>query len=137
MLRYLFDTDHLTLFQRGCASVAQRLALQPAGSVAISVVTVEEVLRGRPAQLARAADGPSRIRHYGLLEETLQDFANFPRVSFDQAAEAHFQRYRSLRIGTQDRKIASIALSNQLTLVTANHRDFSQVPGLLLEDWSN
>ena len=54
MLRYLFDTDHLTMFQRGRASVALRLASQPAGSVGISVVTVEEVLRGRLAQLARA-----------------------------------------------------------------------------------
>ena len=30
---------------------------------------------------------------------------------------------------------AAIALANGLTLVTHNTREFSRVPGLLLEDW--
>jgi tRNA(fMet)-specific endonuclease VapC len=136
MLRYVFDTDHLTLFENGHSSVARRLASQPARSVGISVVTIEETLRGRLAQLARAADGPARIYHYDLLEQTLIDFTHFPVVPYDQAAETNFQHLRSVRIGTQDRKIASIALASQLILVTANRRDFARVPGLVLEDWS-
>ena len=83
-----------------------------------------------------ARDGPSRIHQYGVLEQSLLDFANFPLVSFDQAADVRFHELRFIRIGTQARKIASIALSQQLTVVTANRRDFSQVPGLALEDWS-
>jgi tRNA(fMet)-specific endonuclease VapC len=136
MLRYLFDTDHLTLFENGHPSVARRLASQPAQSVGISVVTIEETLRGRLAQLGRAADGPARIYHYELLEQTLIDFTHFPVLSFDQATEAIFQQLRSVRIGTQDRRIASVALASQLILVTANRRDFARVPGLVLEDWS-
>ena len=136
MLRYLFDTDHLTLFENGHPAVARRLASQSAGSVGISVVTIEETLRGRLAQLARAADGPSRIYRYHLLEQTLIDFGYFPVAPFDQVAELNFQQLRSVRIGTQDRKIASIARAGGLILVTANHRDFSRVPGLVLEDWS-
>jgi tRNA(fMet)-specific endonuclease VapC len=100
------------------------------------VVTIEEVLRGLLAQLARAGDGPTRIRHYTRLAETLQLFTQFPVVPYDQAAEASFQPLRAIRIGTQDRKIAAIALANQLILVTRNRRDFARVPGLLQEDWS-
>ncbi|WP_395092089.1 hypothetical protein [Armatimonas sp.] len=35
-----------------------------------------------------------------------------------------------------DLKIASIALSNQATLLTRNLRDYSKVPGLRCEDWT-
>jgi tRNA(fMet)-specific endonuclease VapC len=31
--------------------------------------------------------------------------------------------------------IASIALANGLTLVTHNTKEFSRVPGLILQDW--
>jgi tRNA(fMet)-specific endonuclease VapC len=34
-----------------------------------------------------------------------------------------------------DLKIASIVLANQATLLSANLRDFQQVPGLQVEDW--
>jgi tRNA(fMet)-specific endonuclease VapC len=136
MLRYLLDTDHLTLFQRGHAPVARRVALEPPDAIGISVVSIEESLRGRLAQLARAGDGPARIKQYMLLEQSIQLFAQFPIVSYDQDAETNFQQLRALRMGTQDRKIASIALAAQLILVTANRRDFARVPGLVLEDWS-
>jgi tRNA(fMet)-specific endonuclease VapC len=136
MLRYLLDTDHLTLFQRGHAPVARRVALEPPDAIGISVVTIEESLRGRLAQLARAGDGPARIKQYMLLEQSIQLFAQFPIVSYDQDAETNFQQLRALRMGTQDRKIGSIALAGQLILVTANRRDFARVPGLVLEDWS-
>jgi tRNA(fMet)-specific endonuclease VapC len=41
-----------------------------------------------------------------------------------------------LRIGTQDLKIASVALANNLILLTRNRRDFGRIPGLMLDDWS-
>jgi tRNA(fMet)-specific endonuclease VapC len=136
MLRYLLDTDHLTLFQRGHAPVARHVALEPPDAIGISVVTIEESLRGRLAQLARAGDGPARIKQYMLLEQSIQLFAQFPIVSYDQDAETNFQQLRALRMGTQDREIASIALAAQLILVTANRCDFARVPSLVLEDSS-
>jgi tRNA(fMet)-specific endonuclease VapC len=136
MLQYLFDTDHLTLFQHGHPLVLHRLGLQPAASVGISVVVVEEILRGRLARLARSSDGAARMHHYALLEEALTDFDQFPVVSYDQAVEDEFQRIRHIRIGTQDLKIAATALTNRLPLVTGNRRDFAKVPRLMIEDWS-
>ena len=86
MLRYLLDTDHLTLFQHGHPLVVQRLRLQAVATVGTSVVTIEEALRGRLARLAGARDGKTRIGQYRLLAETLQLFAQFPVASYDQAA---------------------------------------------------
>ena len=135
MLQYLLDTDHLTLYEHGHALVIQRVTSHT-GAVGISVVTIEESLRGRLAALAQARDGPSRIDRYAWLARTVQLFTQFENVPFDQRAENEFQQLRSVRIGTRDRKIASIALAQNITLVTRNRRDFLRIPGLSLEDWS-
>jgi tRNA(fMet)-specific endonuclease VapC len=138
MLQFLLDTDHLTLFDQGDPTVCSRLAAEPSGTVGISIVTVEEYLRGRLAQLARARDGPARIHRYGLLLASVRLLGDVPAVPFDQSAEDAFQRLLGLRlrVGTQDLKIAAVGLANQLIVVTRNHRDFSKVPGLGLDDWS-
>ena len=109
MLQYILDTDHLTLYKQGHALAVYRIELQPVGAVGICVVTAEEALRGRLAALSRAADGPTRIRRYDLLDWTIHLCTEFPNVPFDQLAEDEFQRLRSIRIGSQDLKIASIA----------------------------
>ncbi len=68
MLQFLFDTDHLTLFQHGHAKVVQRITSQATGSVGVAVITMQEALRGRLAVVSRARTGADRIRAYdGLL----------------------------------------------------------------------
>jgi len=44
-------------------------------------------------------------------------------------------RRAKVRIGTMDLKIASIALVHDALLLSANLRDFRQVPGLEVENW--
>lgn len=138
MLRFVLDTDHLTLFDLHHPPLIQRLARHPPDAIGVSVVTVEEALRGRLAALGRPLDGPTRIRRYAQLLRTVQLFNQLPVVRFDQVSEAQFQRLLllRLRIGVRDLKIAAIALANQLVLLTRNRRDFARVPGLRLDDWS-
>lgn len=53
----------------------------------------------------------------------------------DAAVQFKALRKERVRIGTQDLKIASIALTNDALLLSANLRDFEQVRGLQVENW--
>jgi tRNA(fMet)-specific endonuclease VapC len=44
-------------------------------------------------------------------------------------------RKQRIRIGSQDLKIAAIALTRDALLLSANLRDFRHVPGLRVENW--
>ncbi len=138
MLQYLFDTDHLTLYDHADVAVWRHFLAQPLGAVGISAVTVEEYLRGRLAALARHQSGPLHVQAFTYLLAALDLFQQFPLVPFDSPCEARYQQLRAmrLRVGSQDLRIAAIALVHSLTLVTRNQRDFARVPGLLLQDWS-
>ena len=63
---------------------------------------------------------------------------NFPIVNFDAMADNYYLELQGqkIRVGTQDLRIASIALSCNAVLVTRNRRDFAKVPNLILEDWT-
>ena len=138
MPQFLFDTDHLTLFQHKHPPLMQRLAQHPADAVAICPINIEETMRGRLAVLARTLAGPKLVQAYAHLVAAEQMFRLFPLVPFDTLSEGRFQQLRAARlgIGTQDLKIASIALTNALIVLTCNRRDFGRVPGLVVEDWS-
>ncbi len=138
MIRVLLDTDHVSLHEGGHLPLRARLASAPPETVAVSVVTVEEMLRGRLALLARRSDGAARVHAYAKLLETVQFFSTIPVVPFDMACERQFQALRALRVrvGSQDLRIAATALVHNVVLITRNRRDFEQVPGLRFDDWS-
>lgn len=45
-------------------------------------------------------------------------------------------RTQDIRIGTQDLRIAAMAVVHDTTLVSRNARDVAQAPGLVIENWS-
>jgi len=138
MLQFLFDTDHLTLYQYKHPPLMQRIALHPVDSVAICPINIEETMRGRLAPLARVLTGNKHVQAYAHLAASEEMFRLFPLVPFDAASESRYQHLRAarLRVGTLDLKIAAIALTNGLTVLTRNRSEFGRVAGLALEDWS-
>ena len=86
---------------------------------------------------------PSSERRAAVGIYLFQDLS--PRITilpYDRpAAEWHaFERARLSRIGRislfADGQIAAVAYVNNLTLVTANTKDFQNFEGLQVEDWS-
>lgn len=138
MSRYILDTDYVTLHQHGHPSVVGRLLQLGADDVAVTIITVEEQLRGRLDSIRRHSTSPRQVPAYAALQATLGYFQRLPVLDFTQAAYDRFAalRQQKIRIGSQDLRIAAITLTVGGILVTRNQCDFVQVPGLTLEDWS-
>jgi tRNA(fMet)-specific endonuclease VapC len=138
MIRYILDTDHLSLLGRGHQRVTARLNATPPGEVAITIITAEEQLRGRFSQIRRSPSGLACVNAYRQLRETIDDLKTLTILDFDTASELIDQslRRQKLKIKTQDRRIAAIALANNCILATRNQTDFGQVAGLALQDWT-
>ena len=138
MTLYALDTDHLSLILRGHPRIRERLSTIPPEQVTITIITVEEQLRGRLAQVSKASSGDGRSVAYGYLRQAISDLSKLKVLDYDVASDRIYQELRQqrLRVGSQDLRIAAITLANKGILVTRNSSDFSKVPGLMLEDWT-
>jgi tRNA(fMet)-specific endonuclease VapC len=131
---YLLDTDILSnLMKRVPASaLVARLARVPPEDQFTSSVTLGELLYGAHRS-SRTAALLERI------EETL--LPELPVLPFDAAAARRYGEIRAelerrgTPIGDADTRVAAIALSRRLKVVTGNERHFRQVPGLEIENW--
>ncbi len=134
---YLLDTD-VSLSQRGHSHVSARIQAVGPAQLAISVITVEEQLRGWLAVVRNATTPQARVTAYERPRMAIEYFASITLLDYTLAADALVAdlRRRGVRVGTQDLRIAAVALAYGATLVTRNERDFRQVPGLTIVDWS-
>jgi tRNA(fMet)-specific endonuclease VapC len=105
--------------------------------LAIPIVGIEEQLRGWLAKIHSVHDPHRQIVPYLRLLRIFTFLREWPILEWNEPAADHFSRLKSLRqrIGTQDLKIACTALAYDALRLTANLRDFEQVPGLRAEDW--
>lgn len=138
---YILDTDVFTLAYRSSHGLRDRIAKeQQHHTVLISVITWMEVLRGRMDSVLKAADSSQLLRAVQMLRSSEAFLATFNVLDFDITAAQHFDRLRNekqaRKAGRNDLLIACIALANRATVVTRNTRDFANVPGIQLEDWS-
>lgn len=121
---FLLDSNICIYLLEGLsARVRARAEQHPLGSLITSTIVQAEVLKG----IDHA--NPSSIKSVEAL------FAAIPPLPFDSAAA---QTYAALPFKRRsfDRLIAAHALSLGFVLVTANGRDFADIPGLQTEDWT-
>jgi tRNA(fMet)-specific endonuclease VapC len=137
----LMDTDHLTVLKYRTSERAIRLneKLRVAATlgtiIGTTAITVEEQFRGWLAAIAKERHPHRQIAPYRDLIGLLDYFRGYSIAMFDETAANNLLQLSAIRIKMSDRKIASIALANNALLLTANARDFSQVPGLRFENW--
>ena len=123
-MKYLLDTNIViaALLAEG-EEVRARLAELDADEPVTSSIVIAEVLHG----------------YYNNKPPTIEDVEQFmqevPVLPFDTAASQQYARLAFER-RSFDRLIAAHALSEGLIVVTANEKDFADVPGLVVENWT-
>lgn len=136
----LLDTDHLTVLFSASGQRFGRLAARLAGAtepIGTSIVSIEEVMRGWLAAIASESRVERQVVVYQRLSDLLARCATFPVVTFDPASATKFTELRAVRrrTGTQDLKIAAVAITRGALLLPANRRDFETIPGLRFDNW--
>jgi tRNA(fMet)-specific endonuclease VapC len=134
MKRYLLDSNALNLFVFRRGGVYQRtLAARRSGAViGTALPVVAEILGGTWASDTAAKNLPK-------VNQALATLRFWP---FDLAAVREYGRlFAELRrdgvqMQVMDRMIAAIALTLPNCTVVTSDSDFSRVPGLRVEDWS-
>jgi tRNA(fMet)-specific endonuclease VapC len=138
---WILDTDHVSLLLERHSQVSRQVA-ESGTNVVLTIVTVQELFNGWIVRINAATELEDIIRLYGKLSRTIALSKRIAVLDFDEmAAERYQQMLRENPLLAKkrlqkDMRIAAIALSLGATVVTRNHRDFSQVPGLLIEDWT-
>jgi tRNA(fMet)-specific endonuclease VapC len=131
MLRFLLDTNIVIYVINQRPLEALETFNAHAGQMAISAVTLAELLHGaeksqkRETTLAVVEDfcsrlevlpyGPKAAQHYGSMRAALEELGT--------------------PIGVNDLHIAAHARSEGLTLVSNNVREFERIPALQLVNW--
>jgi tRNA(fMet)-specific endonuclease VapC len=137
-VKYLLDTDHLSLFVQKHPMVVANVAAHRTETLSISVVTVEEQLLGWLAEVRKTRIRNKQEAVYRRMASCVQDLSGWSVVPYTVPDMQRFDALVRLRIniGRNDMKIAAIALQEGATVATRNVIDFSRVPGLSIVDWS-
>jgi tRNA(fMet)-specific endonuclease VapC len=140
-VKFLLDTDHISIIQLRSgpeyAALSTRVA-QRTADLAFCVISFHEQMLGAHTFIGRARSSSDVVRGYKLIAEIINVFSTAPVLPFDAVAAQEFDTLRAqrIRVPTMDLRIASIALSRGLVVVTRNVSDFARVPGLVTQDWT-
>ncbi|SEQ93155.1 type II toxin-antitoxin system VapC family toxin [Sphingobium sp. YR768] len=126
---YLLDTNVCIDFLLGRSAVLADRMAGSFGALTVSAVTAGELRVGNRSSSEPGADG-----------RRIDSFLSLLRVApFDDAATrvyAEVVRQAGVRRNSFDRLIGAHALALAMVLVTRNPKDFVDIPGLKMEDWT-
>lgn len=133
-MRFLLDSNAwVSYLRQNDANVMRRFDQAWPDEIALCSIVIAELLYG-----AHHSAASKQAANFALIERLQAEFVS---LAFDDIAAAEYGRVRDHRtkqgtpIGPNDLMIASIALANDLVVVTHKTREFGRVPGLQFEDW--
>jgi tRNA(fMet)-specific endonuclease VapC len=131
-MKYLFDTNIcIYLLKKHYVKIAKKVEKIGIENIFISTISIAELEFG----IAKSNKPEEN-------EDTLYKFlVPFTTVTFDHNSARLYGKIRAnlqkkgTPIGNMDMLIASVALANDMTIVTNNVKEFKRVPELIVENW--
>lgn len=139
---FVLDTNHIGIIQRrsepGFSRFQARWAKYSPTAFYFPIISIHEEFLGWNAYINKARKIEGVIKGYRHFTQMVIDFQATQVLPFDDAAARSFfaLRQQGVRIGVMDLRIAAIAFSRSMTVLTQNKIHFLQVPGLKVEDWT-
>lgn len=131
MHRFMLDTNICIYIIKNYPSGLRHRFEQLRGNLCMSSISLCELRYG--AEKSQRRD--DSLTELSLFAEML-DVLDFPAHAATYYGRIRRQLERSGQpIGVHDLLIGAHALSENLTLVTNNRREFDRIPGLLVENW--
>jgi tRNA(fMet)-specific endonuclease VapC len=131
-MKYLLDTNVCIRYLNGrSTNIRQKVVFHGAQEIILCSVVKAELFYG-----AMKSNNPKRT-----LAKQHQFVSRFQSLPFDDNAAEIYSQIRAtlekqgIPIGPNDLLIASIAIANNLILITHNTREFSRIRNLSIEDW--
>ena len=133
---YLLDADSASLTINGNTRVRDRI--RNTTGVWLSAIAAEEITRGAIALINQSRDKAGSPAAYMLFANLLSSYCDYSIHPYNAEAMLVYAAFPAQvkRLGPQDCRIAASAIAVGWTVVTANQRHFSQIPGVQIEDWT-
>jgi len=131
-MRYLLDTNVCIRYLNGQSDkIRQKLSVRNPEEIALCSVVKAELIYG----VQKSGNPTKNMQKLSLF---IEPFISLPFD--DKSAQIYGQirnklEQRGTPIGPNDLMIASIAISNDMVLVTHNISEFERVDNLSIEDW--
>lgn len=132
-MKYMLDTNICIFIMKESSEILKRkFSRISEDAVCISSITFAELMHGIEKSVRKANN----------MRVLFAFLRNIPIISFDSSAAAMYGKVmaslesKGCKIGPIDTLIAGHALSENLTVVTNNTREFERVEGLKVEDWT-
>ena len=137
----VLDSDtlnNLLTASRAYPQLRKRVLEADPSALFITIISVEENLRGLLNKVHADRDKPSASERFGDFAELPYAISCFQILPFDAQARPLFEQMpaKVKRHGSNDCRIAAIAISRGEMVVTRNLSDFNRIPGIACEDWT-
>jgi tRNA(fMet)-specific endonuclease VapC len=139
---FVLDTNILSDYFKGHERIRARIVTAPKDRVIVTTaISWFEIISGRFASVIKAADREQLLLAVERLASDQRKLGELKVVPITEEVAVVFERLRTdkklKKIGREDFLIACITLANEATLVTRNTKDFTNIPGLKLENWTD
>lgn len=130
---YLLDTNIISYWMRGDKRVIGRIKKHAPADLSLSTITLAEILYWIEKSPIKKKERRLKIKQIS----SLLDLYSFDEASAGKYAIIRTQLEREgMMISERDTQIASIAMTNKLTVVTHNVKEFGRIGKLKVEDWT-